>query len=127
MVKPGAPNEAKQREQLLDRVRKVLDTPHSAGGGTINVLRNGFSQANAKLQMAEFRPETSLNPATLERYGQMRLRVVRQVYYSTQNQNSIDLVLFVNGLPVATLELKTDFTQSVGDAIEQYRIGPRPP
>ena len=121
VVKTGALNEAKQREQLLDRVRKVLDTPHSAGGGTINVLRNGFSQANAKLQMAEFRPETSLNQATLERYGQMRLRVARQVYYSTQNQKSIDLVMFVNGLPVATLELKTDFTQSVGDAIEQYR------
>lgn len=110
VVKAG-PQEAKQREQLLDRVRKVLDTPHSAGGGTINLLRQGFAQANAKLQMSTFRPESGLNPETLERYAKMRLRVVRQVYYSASNQNSIDLVLFVNGIAVATIELKTDFTQ----------------
>lgn len=126
VVKPGAANEAQQRGQLLDRLRKVLDTPHSAGGGTINVLRNGFSQANAKLQMAEFRPETSLNAKTNERYGKVRLRVVRQVYYSSANKNSIDLVLFVNGIAAATLELKTDFTQSVGDAIEQYKTARDP-
>lgn len=121
VVKAGATNEGQQREQLLDRVRKVLDTSHSAGGGTINMLRNGFSQANAKLQMAEFRPETSLNVKTFERYSKVRLRVVRQVYYSSASKNSIDLVLFVNGIAAATLELKTDFTQSVGDAVEQYR------
>ncbi|WP_332642615.1 type I restriction endonuclease subunit R [Aeromicrobium sp.] len=120
VVKAG-PQEAKQREQLLDRVRKVLDTPHSAGGGTINLLRQGLAQANAKLQMSTFRPESGLNPETLARYAKMRLRVVRQVFYSGSNKNSIDLVLFVNGIAVATIELKTDFTQSVGDAIAQYR------
>lgn len=46
-----------------------------------------------------------------------RLRVVRQVRYSQHNENNIDLVLFLNGLPVATVKLKTDFTQSIGDAI----------
>jgi type I restriction enzyme R subunit len=46
---------------------------------------------------------------------------MRQVYYSTKNANSIDLVLFVNGLPVATIELKTDDTQNLGDAIAQYK------
>ena len=55
--------------------------------------------------------------------------MVRQVRYSLHNENCIDLVLFLNGLPVATVELKTDFTQSVGDAIDQYRFdrlpGPR--
>ena len=55
-----------------------------------------------------------------------RLRVVRQVRYSLHNQNSIDLVLFLNGLPVATVELKTDFTQSIGDAIDQYRFDRNP-
>ena len=71
--------------------------------------------------MAQFQPADLLNPTTLADYGKMRLRVMRQVFYSTKNTNSIDLVLFVNGLPVATLELKTDFTQNVEDAKEQYR------
>ena len=53
---------------------------------------------------------------------------MRQVRYSRDNENCLDLVLFLNGLPVATVELKTDFTQSVGDAIDQYRFDrhPRP-
>jgi type I restriction enzyme, R subunit len=48
--------------------------------------------------------------------------VVRQVRYSLANANCLDLVLFLNGIPVATAELKTDFTQSIGDAIDQYRF-----
>jgi len=60
------------------------------------------------------------------RYATNRLRVVRQVRYSLHNENSIDVVLFLNGLPVATVELKTDFTQSIGDAIDQYRFDRQP-
>ena len=63
-----------------------------------------------------------MNPDILARYQANRLRVVRQVHYSLHNENSIDLVLFLNGVPVATVELKTDFTQSVTDAIDQYRF-----
>ena len=100
---------------------KVLDTPLEAGGGTLNVLRKGFSHISARLNMAQFKPESTLNPATVQRYGQMRLRVMRQVHYSTATHHSLDLVLFVNGLPVATLELKTDFTQAITDAIKQYK------
>jgi len=47
---------------------------------------------------------------------------VRQVRYSLQNENSIDLVLFLNGVPVATVELKSDFTQNITNAIDQYRF-----
>ena len=57
---------------------------------------------------------------------QNRLTVIRQLHYSLHNENSIDLVLFVNGLPVATAELKTDLTQNIQDAILQYRKD-RPP
>ena len=63
-----------------------------------------------------------MNADILARYAANRLRVVRQVRYSLQNENCIDLVLFLNGMPVATAELKTDFTQSIGDAIDQYRF-----
>jgi type I restriction enzyme, R subunit len=106
---------------ILDRLAKSLDKPLDAGGGTLAVLRRGFTDAPVKFRMAQFKPATGLNPATSADYGRMRLRVMRQVFYSTSNKKSIDLVLFVNGLPVATIELKTDFTQSVQDAISQYR------
>lgn len=110
-----------ERDQILDRVVKVLDTPIESGGGTLNLLRKGFRHISAHFEMAQFRPESTLNAATLARYDKMRLRVMRQVHYSTATQHSLDLVLFVNGLPVATLELKTDFTQSISDAINQYK------
>ena len=118
VVKDGS---IKERGQVLDRLVKRLDSPLEAGGGTLNVLRKGFSHIAARFTMAEFKPESTLNPTTVDRYGKMRLRVMRQVHYSTASNHSLDLVLFVNGLPVATLELKTDFTQSVADAIEQYK------
>ena len=69
-----------------------------------------------------------MNAEILARYAANRLRVLRQVRYSSANENCLDLALFLNGLPVATAELKTDFTQSIDDAIDQYRFdrNPRP-
>lgn len=110
-----------ERAQLLDRLVKVLETALESGGGTLNVLRRGFSHISARFDMCQFKPESTLNPATVERYKNVRVRVMRQVHYSTATKHSLDLVLFVNGLPVATVELKTDFTQSVADAINQYK------
>lgn len=123
VVKPSmSPAEqSKAVDGLLDRLVKVLDKPLDQGGGTLNVLRKGFDKTPAKFQMAEFKPATTLNESALARYGAMRVRVMRQVYYSAKNANSIDLVLFVNGLPVATIELKTDNTQSISHAVQQYR------
>jgi type I restriction enzyme R subunit len=72
--------------------------------------------------MAQFKPALAMNPDIIQRYDANRLRVVRQVHYSLHNELNIDLVLFVNGLPVATVELKTDFTQSIDDAVDQYRL-----
>src|SRR4029077_6198748 len=74
------------------------------------------------------RPALAKNPDTTTRFEANRLPVVRQVRYSLANENCLDLVLFLNGLPVATVELKTDFTQSIDDAIDQYRFdrNPRP-
>ena len=61
VVKPGAGDIAKQQGQLLDRIVKVLDTPLENGGGTLNLLRKGFSHLSAKFRMCEFRPESTLN------------------------------------------------------------------
>lgn len=125
-IKAGTPGEAKARGAMLDRLCKVLDTDITAGGGTLNVLRRGFKHVSSALTMCEFQPATSLNPTTLADYAKVRVRVMRQVHFSTRDNRSIDLVLFVNGLPVATLELKTDFTQSVGEAKKQYEMDRAP-
>ena len=104
---------------LLDRVRKSLDDR-----GTLDVLRHGVELLGLRqpVTLAQFKPALAMNSETLTRYGANRLRVVRQVRYSLHNENAIDLVLFLNGLPVATAELKSDFTQSVDDAVDQYRF-----
>ena len=112
-------------ETLLTRLRDQIDQR-----GTLDVLRHGIEMLGLreKLTLAQFKPALSMNPDILARYNTNRLHIVRQVRYSLHNENCIDLVLFLNGLPVATAELKTDFTQSVGDAIDQYRFDrlPRP-
>jgi type I restriction enzyme R subunit len=110
---------------LLDRIRKQLDDR-----GTLDVLRHGVELIGLRrpIALAQFKPAFGINPEIVARYAANRLRIVRQVRYSSGNENCIDLVLFLNGLPVATAELKTDFTQSVEDAIDQYRFDrhPRP-
>jgi type I restriction enzyme R subunit len=113
--------------KFLDVLTTALDKPLEHGGGTLNILRNGVQYiGGGRLKLAQFRPETSLNATTNEQYAAMRVRVMRQVHFSTADQRSIDLVFFVNGLPVATVELKTDFTQSLDEAINQYRKNRHP-
>lgn len=106
-------------ETLLARLRDQLDQR-----GTLDVLRHGVELLGLRqpLKLAEFKPALAMNPDILARYAANRLRVVRQVRYSLHNENCIDLVLLLNGVPVATVELKTDFTQSIDDAIDQYRF-----
>ncbi|APH02825.1 restriction endonuclease subunit R [Janibacter indicus] len=108
--------------KFLDVLATALDKPLEHGGGMLNILRNGVQfVGGGRLKMAQFRPDTTLNPTTVEQYAAMRVRVMRQVHFSTADQRSIDLVFFVNGLPVATVELKTDFTQSLDEAVSQYK------
>ena len=114
---------AKAGEVLLDRLRHQLNQH-----GTLEVLRGGIELVGVKgrIRFAEFKPAFNINPDIVARYQANRLRVVRQVRYSLANENCIDLVLFLNGIPVATVELKTDFTQSIDDAIDQYRYDRHP-
>ena len=96
--------------------------------GTLDVLRHGVELLGLRqpLALAQFKPVLAMNPDILAKYAANRLRVVRQVRYSLHNENAIDLVLLLNGLPVATCELKSDFTQSVDDAVDQYRFDRNP-
>ncbi|MCD0418672.1 DEAD/DEAH box helicase family protein [Rubrivivax sp. JA1024] len=109
---------------LAERVRKSLNER-----GTLDVLRRGVEMLGLKeaLSLAQFKPALALNPAIQARYAANRLRVVRQVTHSPNNPKAeLDLVLFVNGIAVATAELKSDFTQSVHDAVDQYRFDRHP-
>jgi type I restriction enzyme R subunit len=110
-------------EVLLDRLRKQFDDR-----GALDVLRHGVELVGLRrpLALAQFRPALSMNAEIMARYQANKLRVVRQVRYSAASEASIDLVLFLNGAPMATVELKSDFTQSVKDAIDQYKFD-RPP
>ncbi len=103
---------------LLKRLRDCLNQ-----SGTLHVIRNGFDVLGLRkpLRMAQFKPALAMNPDIMQRYEANRLRVVRQVHYSEHNENNIDLVLFLNGIPIATVELKTDNTQSIDDAVRQYK------
>lgn len=102
--------------------------------GTLGVLRHELRDRGTRFSLCQFKPEHDLNPDTLARYKKNRLRVVPELVYSpwaTEEHLAetgakakawrIDLVLFVNGLPIATLELKSEFKQAVENAIKQYR------
>lgn len=114
---------ANAADTLLNGLRDSLDQR-----GTLDVLRHGIEMLGlrGKLSLAQFKPALAMNPDILARYAANRLRVVRQLHYSPHNENSLDLGLFLNGLPMGTAELKTDFTQSIGDAIDQYRFDRHP-
>jgi len=103
--------------------------------GTLGVLRHGLKIRNARFSLCQFKPEHSLNPETMARYEANICRVVPEVVYSpytslkdgadangkVAKRNRIDIVLFVNGLPVTTMELKSEFKQAVQNAITQYK------
>jgi type I restriction enzyme R subunit len=110
--------------------------------GTLGVLRHELRDRNVRFSLCQFKPEHDLNPDTLARYQQNRLRLVPELVYSpwttatelleagtaqsdTDKKRAkawrIDLVLFVNGLPIATLELKSEFKQAVDRAVTQYK------
>lgn len=107
---------ADAENRIIQRLYKELDLR-----GSLDVLRNGFVDYGVRFQMAYFQPASGLNPDAVELYNKNELKVYRQIYYSTRNKNSVDVVLSLNGIPVATLELKNQFTgQNVGNALKQY-------
>jgi type I restriction enzyme R subunit len=109
----GASIEAK----IAALVAKELDLR-----GTLDVLRHGITDSGVKLRLAFFKPASGLNPEALALYGKNVLTVTRQVHFALKNPAlSLDLVLALNGVPVATAELKSPFTlQTVEHARRQY-------
>jgi type I restriction enzyme R subunit len=104
-------------DAVLDTLVKALDAR-----GSIDVLRHGFKFFGKKIECAVFRPAHGMNPDVLASYAQNRLVLTRQVRFVPDGDQSVDLVLFVNGFPIATAELKNPLTkQDVKDAVAQYQ------
>lgn len=90
--------------------------------GITDVLRKGFRYISELFDMYYPLP-SELNPTAQEFYSKNIFTITRQLFYSTQNQNSIDLMLSINGMPLLTMELKNQFTnQNVNNAIKQYQL-----
>ncbi|HKT48598.1 MAG TPA: RNA-binding domain-containing protein [Candidatus Acidoferrales bacterium] len=113
------------REQFLKRLASEIERR-----GALDVLRNGLKDSGCKFKLAYFRPASGLNEETRRLYQANLFSVVRQLHYSVKNENSLDLGLFLNGIPIFTVELKNPLTgQNVEDAIRQYKTDrdPREP
>lgn len=103
--------------KLLDRLDAEITSR-----GVLDVLRKGIDDQGTNFRLAYFQSDSSFNAALEEKYEANILSVTRQLKYSDQNENSIDTVLFLNGIPLFTVELKNPLTgQTVEDAIKQYK------
>lgn len=116
----------------LNKQTRLDTTTGAPVGGLLGVLRTGFTYAQVGRPAAKFGPMMAFPPANpeltevTEASDAVRLRVMRQVRFDTTTNESIDVVLCANGIPVVTMELKTDNTQSVNHAIRQYKKDRKP-
>ncbi|MCF1458164.1 MAG: type I restriction endonuclease subunit R, partial [Shewanella sp.] len=107
----------KAGERVLEALCKWMDRE-----GSLATLRHGFKCFGKTLRIAFFRPAHGLNPDLEARYRANRLGITRQLHFSPKSEQSLDVVLSVNGVPVVTLELKNPLSgQTVANAIHQYR------
>ncbi len=116
---------ASVEEQFLRRLAGELERR-----GALDVLRGGIKDSGCKFRLAYFRPASGLNEETRRLHAANLFSVVRQLHYSTKQESSIDLGLFLNGIPIFTAELKNPLNgQDVEDAIRQYKTDrdPREP
>lgn len=91
--------------------------------GLLKVLRQGFPDRGIRFKLCYFKPETLINEESSVLYSKNVLQCVRQLHYSLSSENSIDVVLFLNGIPIVSMELKNQFTdQDINNAITQYKF-----
>lgn len=107
----------KTGEQVLADMCRWMDT-----NGSLATLRHGFKCYGRTLRVAYFKAAHGLNPELDERYAANRVGITRQLRYSPRHTKTLDVTMSVNGVPVATLELKNPLTsQTAEHAVKQYR------
>lgn len=106
-----------KEQELLKRIFSQIQDK-----GIVKALQAGVKIRDITIKLAHPKPNSSNNPQSLENYNKNIFSITRQLYYSEKNNNSLDMVIFLNGLPLITMELKNPFTgQNVYNAIEQYK------
>ncbi len=111
-------------QKVLSRLNKEIESK-----GLIHVLRKGFNDVyGGNIKTVYFQPNSSLNKKYKdEKYLKNRFLLVRQLHYSPHNNNSIDIAIFINGIPILTVELKNQLTgQSINDSDAQYKMDRNP-
>ena len=117
--------EEKTPVNLLNRISREIGRR-----GVLDVLRKGIRDRGCHFNLTYFRPSSGMNSDHQKLYAQNRFSLSRQLKYSQKNEKSVDMALFLNGLPIVTMELKNSLTgQTVTDAEKQYRTDrdPREP
>jgi type I restriction enzyme R subunit len=125
-IKTSQPDEYKK---LQKQYGKNTDTKlcirlskEIAKRGSLYIFRKGIKDVGAKFRLAYYKPSSGMNPEHLKLYAKNRFSIVRQLKYSNRNENSLDIGIFLNGLPIITGELKNSLTgQFVENAIKQYK------
>ena len=107
----------KSEDKFLFRLVREIDSK-----GTIYVLRNGFKDVGCKFDLFYPKPNNKKNPDLFEKFGKNIFSVVDELEYQSKDKgNRLDLVVFINGIPILTIELKDTFSQGVEKAIKQYK------
>ena len=110
----GSQTDQKLTKRVCDEISKR---------GIVDVLRKGVKDHGSHFQLVYFEPKSGLNPEHQKLYRQNRFTVIRQFHFSPKNEKSIDVSLFLNGLPLITMELKNQLTgQTILDSEKQYRF-----
>ena len=105
------------KEKFLKRLSSEIERR-----GTLDVLRNGIKDSGCSFKLAYFRPASGLNEDLQRLHAANLFTAIRQLRYSQKTDQSLDMVLFLNGIPLFTAELKNPLTgQNVEDAIRQYK------
>lgn len=105
------------QRNVLNRLTQELNRR-----GVIDCLRHGIKDRGVHLRLVYNKPPSTLNQLLMDNYHKNKFTVSRQVYYSTANQNSLDIVLFLNGFPIVVMELKNPLTgQTYEHAEKQFK------
>jgi type I restriction enzyme R subunit len=118
-----------ERQHGADVQHKFLKrlTAELAARGSLDVFRRGVKDMGVTIRLAYFKPASTAGPELVERYEQNRLSVVRQLPYDANHDRTLDLAIFLNGIPLVTAELKNPVTgQTVEHAVKQYKYDRHP-